>query len=212
MVSAMLHDHSSYCNNLIRSSKKGNPSTELLTSSLTSPSLYLGTSGARALLFRGRDWNSRNRPDALFYGFSRQCSRMPFLLSGALRYGPYAYSGPIVFDERTRCAVRVAILLTRTLLYSRIKTPGPWPRAPRKFRSEIHYAIMLRPRGWTLLPRRSHLVDFFSAEFARFITMPSAHANVYPPLFIGLRPAMPHLCSCERTRCFKRRSESAENM
>lgn len=79
---------------------------------------------------------------ALFYGFSRQCSRRPFPFVKALPYGPYAYPGPIVCGERTRCAARRgATLSTRTLLYPRIKT-GP----RRESAAEISFRNSLRAR------------------------------------------------------------------
>lgn len=73
--------------------------------------------------------------------------------------------------------------------------------APRKFRSEIHYAAVLsgprtgpvaRRPGLNIAPQRSRLVDFFSALSLRALLRHPA--SVYPPLFIGSGPATPHLC------------------
>lgn len=174
--------------------KRGNPNTKLFTSSLTRPGLYLGDIGSATLLFRGRDWNGRNRPDVLFYGFSRQCSRMPFLLAGALRYGPYADPLSSMSVLAARCS---ATLSTRTLLYSRIKTRVPDREHRGNFVPKFITRSCCGSRGWTSLPGARTLLTFLAPSLRALLRRP-AHTRTRVSVFIGLRPAMPHLCACER--------------
>lgn len=65
----------------------------------------------------------------------------------------------------------------RTLLYSRIKTRVPDRERHGNFVPKFITRSCCGPRDLTSLSRRLHLVDFFSAEFTRFITMSSAHTR-----------------------------------
>lgn len=89
----------------------------------------------------------------------------------------------------------------RTLLYSRIKTRVPDRERHGNFVPKFITRSCCGPRDLTSLSRRLHLVDFFSAEFTRFITMSSAHTRTC--ILRCLLVLRPHLCSCKRTRCFK---------
>lgn len=110
-----------------------------------------------------------------------------------------------------RCGVTLS---TRTLLYPRIKTDG----SPAENAAEISSRNSLRDRAAmdrasepdrTSASPRSHLVDFFNAEFARFIMTAEAHANVYAPLFIAPEPR--HLCSCEEGTMFQTKGRACSD-
>ena len=129
-----------------------------------------------------RDAGAEPKPAAaLFYGFSRQCSRRPFLLAkGPPIWAIRVHRAPLS-STSVVAAPQPATPSTRTLLYSRIKTgPGgnfvpkfitqsctvPWPRgkSPKEYRGAKRQTPSSR---YARLAMR--LVRLFIVELARFI-------------------------------------------
>jgi len=142
-MSVMLHNHSLYRNNLIHTKKK---TIQIPNCSHARPQVqaYIsGTSGA-LLLSSGVATGTAETDRILYFMVFRDnvlacrfCSREPSDMGRTRTRNPLSSMSVLA----ARCG---ATLSTRTLLYSRIKTRLPG-RAPRKFRSEIHYGHVADP-------------------------------------------------------------------
>lgn len=129
-----------------------------------------------------RDAGAEPKPAAaLFYGFSRQCSRRPFLLAkGPPIWAIRVHRAPLS-STSVVAAPQPATPSTRTLLYSRIKTgPGgnfvpkfitqsctvPWPRgkSPKEYRGAKRQTPSSRYARLAVRPLR-----LFIVKLSRFI-------------------------------------------
>lgn len=171
---AMLRDHSSYRNNLIQSPKKGNPSKPNCSQARSQVQACIsGTSGARALLFRGRDWNSRNDRMLYFMVFRdnvlvcRFCSREPSDMGRTRTRDPLSSMSVLA----ARCGARPYWPGRYFIPALKLRVPGRERRG--NFVPKFITRSCCGPRGWTSLPGARTLLTFLAPGLRALLRCPA---------------------------------------